>query len=318
MQRKLPPLHALKVFEAAGRHLSFTTAAAELHLTQGAVSRQVRLLEEFVRKPLFIRLTRQVALTPEGVKLLGVAQGAFALIEQSIDGFHTAGQRRVISVSILPTLASLWLMPRLASFTQAYKGAEVRLITTIEAPTLTPGVMDIAIGCGALPGKRYDALQPRVDLQLTRDWTHVHAQELFPDRLVPVMSRTYASQLPVLQTPADLRRYRLIHVATRQHAWPDWLRAQGLPWKQSREDLAFGHFFMAMQAAKEGKGIAIVPSVLLANYEGRDHMVTPFPPSIDSAAGYYLLTRKETEEEPHIRRFRMWLMAQASDLSDRV
>ena len=318
MQRKLPPLHALRVFEAAARHLSFTSAAAELHLTQGAVSRQVRLLEDFVRKPLFIRLTRQVALTPEGVKLLGVAQNAFTAIEQSIEGFHDAKQRRVISLSILPTLASLWLMPRLAAFTQAYKEAEVRLITSIEPAALSPGVIDIAIGCGALPGKRYDKLQPRVDLQLVKDWTNVHAQELFPDRLVPVLSKTYASQLPHLDRIADLRRYRLIHIATRQHAWPDWLRSQGVPWKESREDLAFGHFFMAMQAAKEGKGIAIVPTILLANYEGRDSMVTPFAPSIASAGEYYLLTRKETEEELHIRRFRMWLLAQASEIADRI
>ena len=318
MLRRLPPLHALRVFEAAARHLSFTNAAFELHLTQGAVSRQVRLLEDFVRKPLFIRLTRQVALTSEGLKLLGVAQNAFSAVEQSIDGFNATGQRRVITLSILPTLAHLWLMPRLAAFTQAYKEAEVRLITTIEPAALSPGVVDVAIGCGALPGKRYEKLQPRVDLQLVKDWTNVHAQELFQDRLVPVLSKAYASQLIHISRVQDLRRHRLIHCATRQHAWQDWFRSQGVPWTQSPEDLAFGHFFMAMQAAKDGKGIAIVPTILLASYEGRNNMVTPFEPAIASAAEYYLLTRRETEEEPHIRRFRIWLLAQASEMSDRI
>lgn len=316
MNRRLPPLHTLRVFEAAGRQLSFTQAAAELHLTQGAVSRQIRSLEESIGKPLFLRMTRRVVLTDEGRELLGVVQRALNDVGRAIERLQADTRHRVLTLSILPTLASQWLMPRLASFTHAYSGVEVRIITSIDPAAVATGTVDLAVACGALPGKRYERRQPRVDLVMTDDWRGVHADYMFPDALVPVLSRRLASQIAPIRVAADLRRHRLLHNASRAHAWPDWLSAHGVDWRRAREDLDFGHFFMALQAAREAKGIAIVPSVLLATCDFRDELVAPFAADLPSAAEYYLLSRADADQDAPLRVFRKWLMAQAAELAD--
>lgn len=311
MAERLPPLHALRVFEVAARRLSFTQAAEELHLTQGAVSRQIRLLEEFLGKALFVRLTRRVTLTDEGRDLLGVAQLAFRDLERTVARIRGQDDRRVLTLRVLPTLASLWLMPRLTEFTSTFKGIEVRIVTSIEPVDFALGNVDLAIGCGPLPGKRYNKAQPRVALSMVTDWEGVEARELFPDVLVPVLSRQLASQLAPISKPADLCRSRLIHTASRATAWPDWLRAHDVDWRRSRDDIDFGHFFMSLQAAREGRGIAIVPSVLLQNYEGRSELVQPLDAKLPSAAEYYLLTHERTADEAAVRQLGNWLMTQA-------
>ncbi len=315
MKRKLPPLHALRVFEAAGRHLSFTHAASELHLTQGAVSRQVRLLEEYCGKDLFVRMTRKVELTQDGRTLMQSAERAFTDIEQGLERLNVETQHKTLTLAILPTLASFWLMPRLSNFSQAHKGIDVRIFTSIEPAPFSRGTIDIAIACGPLPGKRYQRLQPRVDLEMTDDWKGVHAHELFPDKLVPVLSKRLAAQIGPLNNIADLRKHRLIHTVTRAKAWPDWLRAHHVDWHSSPDDIDFGHFFMTLQAAQEDRGIAIVPTVLLTQYVGRADLVVPFAPTVASAAEYYLLTNEKSEEDTHVQLFRQWLIAEAQQIA---
>jgi LysR family transcriptional regulator, glycine cleavage system transcriptional activator len=314
----LPPLRALRVFEAAARLLSFTRAADELHLTQGAVSRQVRLLEDSLGKPLFVRLVRQVELTEDGRELFAAVRGALREIEAAAARIRADGHRRVVTLQVLPTLASLWLMPRLAAFSSGRPDIEVRIVTGIGAAPFATGSIDAAITCGPLPGKRYGKAQPRVDLQMVDDWAGVEAEPLFPDRLVPVLSRRLAEAHGPIRAASDLLRVPLIHTATRSNAWPDWLRANGVEWRRAPGDLDFGHFFMSLQAAREGRGAAIVPTVLLNHYEGSNELASPLPANIESAAAYYLLTHERTADEPHVRLLRDWLLAEAQSARARA
>jgi LysR family glycine cleavage system transcriptional activator len=308
-KRRIPPLLAIRAFEAAARHLSFTAAAEELAVTQGAVSRQVRLLESYLQCRLFVRLTRRIELTEAGKEFFAGVQRALAELESATEKLAGATDHRVITVAVLPTLAANWLMPRLALFTQQHPHIEVRMVTTIEPVDLQANPIDLAIRVGPLPGKHYDEDRPRIDLEMVTNWRGVVAELLFPDILVPICSEVYLRNAPPLGQPSDLRQHRLIHTATRRHAWPDWLRANGCDFPLPPDSLHFGHFFMSMQAAREGKGIAIVPTVVLDQCAFAGELVRPFPATIPSAGEYYLLIHERRREEPSVRLFAEWLLS---------
>ena len=308
-KRRIPPLLAIRAFEAAARHMSFTAAAAELAVTQGAVSRQIRLLESYLKSRLFVRLTRRIELTQSGREYLAGVQRALAELESATERVAGAATHSVLTVAVLPTLAANWLMPRLALFTHEYPHIEVRMVTSIEPVDLQTNPIDLAIRVGSLPGKHYEEHRPRIDLEMVTNWRGVVAEPLFPDVLVPICSETYLRNAPALGHPSDLRHHRLIHTATRKHAWPDWLRANGCDFGLPPDSLHFGHFFMSMQAAREGKGIAIVPTVVLDQYAFAGELVRPFPGTVPSAGEYYLLIHERRREDPSVRLFAEWLLS---------
>jgi LysR family transcriptional regulator, glycine cleavage system transcriptional activator len=305
---RIPPLLAIRAFEAAARHLSFTVAAEELAVTQGAISRQIRQLESHLQTKLFVRLTRRVELTEAGREFLAGVQRALSELEAATARISGAVDHRVINVAVLPTLAANWLMPRLAFFSQEYPHIEVRMLTSIEPVDLQANPVDLAIRVGPLPGKFYDQNRPRIDLEMVSNWRGVLAELLFPDVLVPICSPAYLKDAPALKEPGDLQHHRLIHTATRRHAWPDWLRAHGHEFVLPPQPLQFGHFFMSMQAAREGKGIAIVPTVVVDHYPHANELVRPFPASVPSAGEYYLLVHERRRDDPSVRLFSEWLL----------
>ncbi len=312
MKRTLPPLPALRAFEAAARCLSFTRAAQELHVTQSAISRQVRILEDHLQRKLFVRLTRKIELTEEGQAYYQAIRNAFEKIEEAS---VIAGGRRVrsvLSIGVLPSLASLWLMPRLTSFWQANKDIDVRIISSVEPVDFKTQRIDMAIKAGALPGKRYGDGQPRIGGEMVKEWRGVHADLLFPDVLVPVCSKRLLDAGPPLKKLADLRRHRLIHTAIRRHAWQDWLHAHGSKIDPLKNAIDFGQYFMSLQAAREGQGVALVPSILADSFDLNGELARPFPATLASAGEYYLLTPQECYEERAIRHFRQWILAQAA------
>ena len=310
-KRNLPPLNALRGFEAAARHLSFTRAAAELNVTQGAVSRQVRELEGFLGTALFQRMTRRIALTEDGQEYYLVVRDTFAELERASARRRKTASVRHLTLSVLPTIASMWLMPRLHLFTQSHRDIEVRIISSIEPADLLAHEFDVAIRVGRIPGKEYPRQAARIELEMIRDWSGVHADELFPDTLVPVCLPTLVETV----TDSDVTRVLLsplIHTTTRRHAWPDWLKANGF----SRLDphanaLEFGHFFMSLEAARKGRGVAIIPDIILSNYEHREELIRPLPP-LGSAGDYQLLIHESRLEEPHVQAFRRWIVGEAS------
>ncbi len=305
MSRALPSLTALKVFEVAGRLRSFSKAAAEMNITQGAVSRQIRALEDELSVRLFVRLTRQVQLTPAGEKYLAETQAAFRTLEQATAKVREQRTRCVLTISVLPSVGSFWLMPRLAHFSQRHPEIETRVISSIEPVNLHGGEVDVAIRVGALPGRRYEVHVPRVDLTMVVDWRGVLAEELAPDTLVPVFSPSLTDDPHAVSEPAVIQRLPLIHTASRPHAWPDWMRAWELAPTNAPRTLEYGHFFMSMEAARQREGVAIVPDILLGGAASQG-LVAATACKVRSAGEYYLLSLNERCNERAISAFREW------------
>jgi LysR family glycine cleavage system transcriptional activator len=301
----------LRAFEAAGRHLSFSRAADELHVTQSAVSRHVRALEDALGQRLFRRTGRAVALTPEGGRYFAALRDCFDHMDEATRGLRRARQEPILTVDILPTLATRWLIPRLPSFTDAHPRVEVRMITSIRPVDLAREDIDVAIRVGLPPDTPAPPDAPRIDLVMTTEWAGLRAARLFDDVLVAVCSRRLLEPGPPLRRPDDLRYHVLLHTASRPHAWPDWLRAVGHPGIKPRDEISYGHFFMTLQAASEGRGVAVIPEILLANDLATGNLVMPFPHRVASAGAYYLLYRAEQADVPKVRLFKEWILAAA-------
>jgi LysR family transcriptional regulator, glycine cleavage system transcriptional activator len=312
-KRRLPPLNTLRGFESSARHLSFTKAAEELFLTQGAVSRQVKELELNLNQKLFRRYTRRIELTNEGERFYQVVETVLDDLERATARFDRKNTRKTLTISALPTIANVWLMPRLHLLANWHPDIEVQILSSIEPADLLAHEADVAIRVGKLPGRRYDKMQPRIDLSMVTKWDNVHADELFPDRLVPVCA---PSLLPgPLASIAALAEQPLIHTTTRRNAWVDWLRAHNVRASaQLDPKLQFGHFFMAVEAARQGKGIALVPDVLFAEPDAMRGLVSPVAADVLSAGEYYLLIHESRLSDPHIQKFRAWVLSQALEL----
>jgi LysR family transcriptional regulator, glycine cleavage system transcriptional activator len=311
MSYSLPSLTALRVFEVAGRHQSFSNAAIELNVTQGAVSRQVRALEDELRIKLFVRLPRRVVLTEAGRRYLTEVQGALAQIEHSTAALRTGSARKKLLVSVLPSVGSYWLMPRLARFTERHPDIETRIISSIAPVDLQSHEADVAIRVGALPGKKYPRCAARIDLTMVADWRGVRADQLAPDILVPVLKATLEKPVDSFKEARDVLDSPLIHTSSRPHAWPDWLSAFKLTTHRNSRIHEYGHFFMAIEAAREGKGIALIPDILLTDSTLRD--IVPLEQfKLPSAGEYYLLSLAERGKEREICLFREWMQEQVT------
>lgn len=317
--RSSPPAVALRAFEAAARNGSFTIAATELFLTQGAISRQIRILEEFIGKKLFERFTRRVELTAVGKEYYLDIQRALLDIERATAKAMGSTSRAILTVSVMPTLGASWLMPKLARFVEQYPDIDIRFLTSIEPVNFQAGDLDAAVRVGCLPGADYGQRRPRIELEMVTSWKGVHAEYLLPDILVPVMSRKLLMQGAPISTAADLLHYPLIHTASRKYAWGDWLAAHGVTLREGGRQLDFGHFFMGLKAAADSKGIAIAPSVVVQeSVLAQGDLVCPLPADVRSAGNYYLLTRNAMGPTSPLARFRDWLMHEARDAESYV
>lgn len=313
MRRALPSMIALSAFEAAGRLASFSSAAQELNVTQGAISRQIRGLEDYLGVKLFTRLTRRVELTEAGEMYLREIQSALEHVEQATTHFKVRQQQHtILNISVLPSVATFWLMSRLVNFSQQYPHIETRVLTSIRPVNLQANEADVAIRVGPLPGKSYDASQPRIDLEMVTSWRGVHAEQLFDDILTPILSPELLDPRRPIQTPADLLNYPLIHTASRARAWSDWLALHDLKEPPATEKIEYGHFFMALEAARNGQGIALLPSVLLKGFSERE-LMRPLPSKAPSAGAYHLLVRTDRLHEPQCAAFFEWVKKQAAD-----
>ncbi|WP_171060560.1 LysR substrate-binding domain-containing protein [Poseidonocella sp. HB161398] len=319
MRRRLPSLNALRVFEAAARHMSFTEAAAELHVTQGAVSRQVKALEEELGTALFIRHIRRLELTRDGETLYPGLRSALDELSRSVARVDQRQTSGVITVSVLPTLAMNWLMPRLDDFVRQHPEIEVRIVTTIGAVDFAREDVDLAIRVGTPGAEAPEGGAPRIDLRMTQDWENLRSEKLMEDELVPLAAPGLLREGPAIREPADVLAYPLLHLGTRIHAWPDWFRAMGIEIEVSPEEPQFGHFFMELAAARRGDGIAIAPSVLVEEDLATGRLVPALRRSVRSAGAYHVLGRDHQWSLPKVRSFRKWLGEEAAKqrLADR-
>ena len=308
----MPPLSALRAFEAAGRLLSFTLAADELRVTQSAISRQIKVLENHLQRKLFVRLTRSIALTGEGETLLRAVSHGLDHIQAATLEVARSDRHQFLNLSCLPTLAVKWLMPRLADFAKSNPRIDVRLSTTLQPAELGHGVMDFAIRVGNPKEPAADKAAPRIDLTMTRATEGLAYDFLFPDVLIAVCTPDVARQ--GLKTPKDLQGHTLIHNAFRENAWADWLKVVGLPKLKAKAEISLGHYFTTIQAACEGRGVALLPHVLVAQELKAGTLVVPFAVPVRSAGDYYLLCREEYTQRPEHRLFRKWLLAEAQSI----
>lgn len=305
MKKYLPSLISLRFFEAAGRLQSFTQAADELHVTQGAVSRQIRALEDELGVKLFNRLTRKVELTETGQKYLKEVAEAFARLRTATGQIVSHQEHVVLKISTLPSISSVWLMPRLSSFTRDYQHIEARISSSIDPVSLQAGEADVAIRVGPKPGARYDSDAPSIDLLMTENWKGVLAEELAPDNLVPVYSPNILEPHADLSDEAIFRTLPLIHTSSRADAWIGWAKRHGLKDLPVGPRIEFGHFFMSLDAARQGLGVAIIPDIILENSNLTGlHCATAY--KTRSAGEYYLLSLAENADDPHISAFRCW------------
>jgi len=290
MDRAHLPLNALRAFEASARHLNFTRAALELRVTQGAVSHQVAALEERLGAPLFRRLPRGLALTDEGQALVPVVADAFDRVGAMLDRYAGGRLREVLTVGVVGTFATGWLLPRLADFTRAHPFVDLRIMTNNNRVDLAGEGLDLAIrfGDGA--------------------WHGTHATPLLDAPLTPLCSPAVALRLG--GSVANLARETLLR-SYRADEWPRWFAAAGEPCPPLHGPMLDSAVLIA-GAAAAGHGIALIPPAMFAHELATERLVRPF--AVELAAGSYWLTRlKSRRETPAMRAFAQWLTSALGD-----
>ena len=288
MHRRLPPLNALQAFEAAARHGSFTRAADELRVTHGAVSRHVQMLEGWLGLPLFTRHNRRVVLTEAGVAYATEIGAALDRIALATARQVERGRPRLLHVNALATFTLRWLIPRLSGFQVANPAIEVRLTTSNVPLAQLAEPFDVAIRGGpeTRPGHR--------------------AEPFLSERRIPVCSPALLQRLP-LAGPEQLRQHTLLHAATLPRVWPDWLRAAGVPDLEPQASVTLEHFYLTLQAALDGLGIAMGPERLIADDVAAGRLTLPFAGPSLPARSYYTYVPEPRAEDPAVRAFCGWL-----------
>lgn len=291
-KRRLPPLKALPVFERAAEFLSFSAAAQELHVTHGAVSRQMKSLEAHLGVQLFRRSTRRLELTEAGSALLPAVRTALDIVEGSAQRVNGAAQRGPLVVACLPTFMMRWLIPRLYDFNARHPAIDVRLSASSGPVDLSREEIDIAIRIGNPP------------------WpAGIEARPFMDEEIGPVCSPDFASRQG-LRKPADLSRLPLLHTETRIDAWADWLRRRRVPGIDATRGRRFEHFYFLLEAAVGGLGVAMAPRPLVEADLKLGRLVAPlgFMPS----GRRYCLTYPATlAKAAKVRTFCTWAIRSA-------
>jgi len=295
MQHPLPPLNALRAFEAAARSGSFKAAAAELHVTRGAVSQHVRLLEEWLGAPLFERHNRRVVLTPAARAYLAEIGPAFQQVASATARYGYVGGvlPRVLRVNGPATFALRWLIPRLAGFQKQHPGVEVSLETSNEPVEALQDTYDIIIRGG--PDTFYG----------------YSMRSFLAEERLPVCSPALLDHLP-LETPRDLIHHTLLHTSSLPRLWSDWLAKAGVVDLKPATTLTLDHFYLTLQAALDGIGVAMGPTALIADDLACGRLIAPFASPLLPARSYCTYVPEAKEADVLVVAFCSWLEREAS------
>ncbi len=293
MEPRLPPLNALRAFEAAARLGSFTAAAEVLHVTHGAVSRQVRSLEDWLGIALFERKGRRVWLTGPGREYLQAVQSSFDTIVAATRRLAETGAKRQIAIDALPTFTMHWLLPRLTRFQMRYPAVELRLTTSDSPLSGAVGGFDIAIRRGP------------------QDWPGCVAQEFLVENEIPVCSPALLKRIPLAEVH-DLARHTLLSSNGRAHSWERWLSAAGVPDLTSAARQQFDHFYLTLQAAVDGLGVALGPRPVIDDELASGRLVAPLDGPIVRSRAYHWLMPNARAGDPVLRAFCDWLVEEAN------
>ena len=291
---RLPPLNAIRAFEAAARHLSITLAADELNVTPGAVSRQIKGLEDALGLQLLRRGHRQIALTRQGSDYYRAVTKALETLREATRRLKRRGQRQPLKIRAYTTFAMRWLIPRLSGFHVAHPGIEVLLKASLEPVDFRKEDIDGAIRLG------------------DGQWPGAHSVRLVDNILAPVASPGLLKTGPRLRRPADLAHHTLLHSIARPDDWARWLEAAGAADKvDARAGMTYESSAMGYAAAVEGQGVAMAQLFLVEKGLEAGRLVLPFRQTLDMGDHtYYLLTPAHREKTAHMRTFRIWLLEQ--------
>ena len=292
MRPRLPPLNALKAFEAAARHESFTRAAEELCVTQGAVSHQVKALEADLAIKLFNRERQRLIITEAGRDYLAVVRDALDRIAVGTERLLHRQSAGVLTVSTSPDFAAKWLVHRLGHFAEAHAGIDLRVSATMHHVDFAREDVDMAVrhGDGNWPG--LDAVQ-------------LSAEQLFAICSPKLMSGRR------LARPADIVKFPLIHLDSRAD-WTKWLRVAGISDDNVRHGPVLNRASMVIDAAINGQGIALARTTLAAWDLINGRLVRPFAEALRLSKTYWIVCPKATSNVPKIVTFRDWLLAEAA------
>ncbi len=292
MSRRLPPLNSLKVFEAAARHLSFTRAAEELFVTQAAVSHQIKSLEEFLGLKLFRRRNRSLLLTEEGQSYFLDIKDIFTSISDATNKVLERGSKGALTISLSPSFAIQWLVPRLSDFNEKHPDIDVRIkAVDLDEGSLTDDV-DVAIYYGR------------------GHWSGLCAHKLYQEYLVPVCSPTLLTGSKPLRSLDDLQFHTLLHDTSRKE-WKNFVRHYHIGDTNVNQGPIFSHSTMVLQAAVHGQGIALGNNVLAQPELDAGRLVCPFDEVLLSNNSFYLVCQENQVEAGRIQIFRDWMLEKA-------
>jgi LysR family transcriptional regulator, glycine cleavage system transcriptional activator len=283
-----PPLNSLRIFESAARLESFSAAAGELFVTHGAVSKQIKQLEEWLGVPLFERSGGRVKLTDAGWRYLVQIQDGLDLIANATAQLLQPNRQRRLSINSTPTFAGYWLLPRLAGFREQFPDLELHLVTSDRDISRLDAPFDIAIRRG--PG----------------DWPGHIAKPFMKEWELPLASPALLQRLP-LATPGDLAAHTLLHADTRPTAWPRWLTLAGLPELKAASGMHFDRFPLALQAACDGLGVVLGPLPMAQTLIASGQLVAPLPEPVVPVRDYCWIVPRASSDDATVAAFCRWL-----------
>jgi LysR family transcriptional regulator, glycine cleavage system transcriptional activator len=296
-RKYLPSIGPLMAFEACARLEKFTAAAAELNLTQSAVSRQIRALEAQVGVALFVRERQTVRLTPAGESYADEVRQALRLIANATLRLKASPGAGTLTLAILPTMGTRWLAPLLPDFIGRNPGVTLNLITRLEPFDMEAEGVHAAIHYGS------------------PSWPRAEVELLFPETVFPACSKSLREQFE-FKHPEDLLKAPLLHLASRPHAWSEWFQGQGVPFV-GHPGMSIDQFATATQAAAAGLGVALLPEFLFCRELERGELVSAVDVRSRSSGSYYLASSAHRIWYPPLTAFRYWLREQAASTMPR-
>ena len=289
MPQELPPIDFLRAFARAAETLSFKDAAAQLHLSPSAVSRQIQSLEAHLGVSLFRRLNPGLELTAEGRQYLESVHRVLRELRQAQEALAAPGQGP-LRISALHSFTESWLVPHLADFERVHPEIEMNVEATLRYADFERDPVDVAIRFGTGP------------------WGELHSEPIVELTYFPVCSPALLQGEAALREPAGLREHTLIHVQQTPDAWPAWLRAAGVADLSPRQAVTYDHLSIALSAAEEGRGVALCGRFLCERRLESKRLCLPFDRGVKSALTYHLVCRPEGLDDPRIVALRDWLV----------
>jgi LysR family transcriptional regulator, glycine cleavage system transcriptional activator len=289
MSRTLPPLELFRFFEAAARHLNFTRAAEEMHVTHGAVSQRIKRLEAHLGTPLFRRSGGRMLLTDEGSRLLERVRTAISEIAEGVQSIRPGNAEQILTISAVPCFAVYWLLPRLADFNEHHPDIQVNIRAALSLTNFTRDGVDMAVRFG--PGT----------------WTGLKSIKLYDEELVPVCSPTFqGGQLP--RVPGDLLKVPILH--DERQPWSLWFEAVGLNYRDPGQGARYGDGNLLLPAAIAGLGVALARASLVERDLASGRLVQLFSRSVRTRYSYFIVYPPGSETFGKIQVFQQWLLEQ--------